>query len=188
MPRKLKVFRAHLGFYDTVVAVPSKKAALQAWGSRQDLFREGFAKPADDPDAVQDALARPGVVLRRPFGSTERFSENPGLPRVGGPAPKGRAAAARRKAEEEKAKKQAELRRLADERRRRKEEAQARNQAVVRRARDQQQEAKKQAELRRIKREEERALREVAKRREELARQEADIRRQFDSRRGKLDR
>ena len=32
MPRPLKVFRAHLGFYDTVVAVPSQKAAAEAWG------------------------------------------------------------------------------------------------------------------------------------------------------------
>lgn len=42
MPR-LKVFRAQMGFFDSVIAAPSQKAALEAWGARQDLFHEGFA-------------------------------------------------------------------------------------------------------------------------------------------------
>lgn len=78
MPR-LKAFQAHLGFFDTVVAAPSQKAALQAWGSRQDLFRDGTAKPASDPDAVSAALAHPGVVLKRLAGSKDPFSEQPPL-------------------------------------------------------------------------------------------------------------
>jgi hypothetical protein len=82
MPRPLKVFRAHLGFYDTAVAAPSRAAALKAWGSRQNLFREGVASETKDPQAVTAALARPGVVLRRPVGSNAPFSENPGLPQI----------------------------------------------------------------------------------------------------------
>jgi hypothetical protein len=82
MPRPLKTFQAHLGFYDTVVAAPSRAAALRAWGSRQDLFRDGSAKPANDPAAIAAATAKPGVVLRRPAGSNAPFSENPGLPQV----------------------------------------------------------------------------------------------------------
>jgi len=82
MARTLKTFQAHLGFYDTVVAVPSQAAALKAWGSRQNLFRDGLAKPADDPAAIAAATAKPGVVLRRPAGSNAPFSENPGLPQV----------------------------------------------------------------------------------------------------------
>ncbi|HEX3486856.1 MAG TPA: hypothetical protein VHT51_17520 [Micropepsaceae bacterium] len=82
MARALKTFQAHLGFYDTVVAVPSQAAALKAWGSRQNLFRDGLAKPADDPAAIAAATAKPGVVLRRPAGSKAPFSENPGLPQV----------------------------------------------------------------------------------------------------------
>jgi hypothetical protein len=37
MPRPLKVFRAHLGFYDTVVAVPSQK-------KREDARRAAVAE------------------------------------------------------------------------------------------------------------------------------------------------
>lgn len=82
MPRPLKVYQAHLGFYDTVVAAPSQAAALKAWGSRQNLFRDGSAKPTDDKAAIAAATAKPGMVLRRPAGSNAPFSENPGLPRV----------------------------------------------------------------------------------------------------------
>jgi colicin import membrane protein len=82
MPRPLKTFQAHLGFYDTVVAAPSRAAALKAWGSRQNLFRDGSASETKDAQAVTAALAKPGVVLRRPAGSSAPFSENPGLPRI----------------------------------------------------------------------------------------------------------
>ena len=82
MPRHLKVFQAHLGFYDTAVAAPSRAAALKAWGSRQNLFREGVASETKDAQAVTAALAKPGVVLRRPVGSNAPFSENPDLPQI----------------------------------------------------------------------------------------------------------
>jgi hypothetical protein len=94
MGRALKTFQAHLGFYDTVVAAPSQAAALKAWGSRRDLFREGFAKASDDPAAIAAASAKPGVVLRRAAGSKAPFSENPALPQISNapkppkPAPK----------------------------------------------------------------------------------------------------
>lgn len=83
-PRPLKVFRTHLGFFDTIIAAPSMKAALEAWGARQNLFHEGLAEVTNDPKAVMAALARPGVVLRRAAGSDAAFSENPGLPMVRG--------------------------------------------------------------------------------------------------------
>ena len=82
MPRALKTFQAHLGFYDTVVAAPSRAAALKAWGSRQDLFRDGQAKETKDLQAIAAATAKPGVVLRRPVGSAAPFSENPELPKL----------------------------------------------------------------------------------------------------------
>ena len=82
MARPLKVFQAHLGFYDTAVAAPSRAAALKAWGSRQNLFREGVASETKDAQAVTAALAKPGVVLRRPVGTNAPFSENPDLPKV----------------------------------------------------------------------------------------------------------
>ena len=81
MPR-LKAFQAHLGFFDTIVAAPSQKAALEAWGSRQNLFRDGTARPASDPAAIAAALAHPGVVLKRLAGSKNPFSEQPPLPKA----------------------------------------------------------------------------------------------------------
>lgn len=71
---RLKVFTAAMGFYDTVVAAPSQKAALEAWGVHRNLFADGGAAAIDDPAAAAAALAHPGVVLRRPLGSTEPFA------------------------------------------------------------------------------------------------------------------
>jgi len=72
MARKLKVFRTHLGFYDLIVAAPSQKAALEAWGASPHLFSQGFAAVETDPRLVGAALKKPGVVLRRQFGSKSR--------------------------------------------------------------------------------------------------------------------
>jgi colicin import membrane protein len=79
MARRLKVFRTHLGFYDMIVAAPSQKAAAQAWGADPHLFAQGFAKITTDPELVKAALDKPGVVLRRQFGSDVEFSENASL-------------------------------------------------------------------------------------------------------------
>src|SRR5688572_9369193 len=73
MPR-LKVYASPQGFYETVVAAPSQKAALEAWGTHQDLFASGMAKVVtDDDEAIAAAVARPGEVLSRPAGSREAF-------------------------------------------------------------------------------------------------------------------
>jgi hypothetical protein len=81
--RRLKVFQAPFGFYDTIVAVPSRAAALRAWETRQDLFAFGQAHEIDDPAAVAAALAQPGVVLKRAVGSTEPYAvEATSLPEV----------------------------------------------------------------------------------------------------------
>lgn len=77
MARPLKVFRGHFGFYDTVIAAPSQKAALAAWGLSSNAFADGAAAVTNDVHAVEAALAKPGVVLRRPFGSKGPFKENP---------------------------------------------------------------------------------------------------------------
>jgi outer membrane biosynthesis protein TonB len=70
---KLKVFSAPQGFYETVVAAPSQKAALDAWGTRQNLFAEGMAKLETDAAVVKAALAHPGQVLSRPAGDKGAF-------------------------------------------------------------------------------------------------------------------
>jgi hypothetical protein len=71
--RKLKVFQAQFGFYDTVVAAPSQAAALRAWGTRQNLFASGDAKVVTDEAAVAAATAQPETPLRRAIGSTDPF-------------------------------------------------------------------------------------------------------------------
>jgi hypothetical protein len=82
MPRKLKTYQTSQGFYDLAVATPSMKAALDAWGSKQNLFHQGFAKETDDSEVVAAAMAKPGVVLRRPIGSDQPFREHADLPTV----------------------------------------------------------------------------------------------------------
>jgi hypothetical protein len=74
--RTLKVFQARLGFYDTVVAVPSKAAALRAWVTHRDLFEDGEAVIATDEAAIAAALAHPDVALRRPAGTSGRSRSN----------------------------------------------------------------------------------------------------------------
>ena len=69
MARKLKTYTTSAGFFDLAVAAPSMKAALEAWGSRNNLFQHGFARVSEDPKIVAATMAHPGVVLRRPVGS-----------------------------------------------------------------------------------------------------------------------
>jgi colicin import membrane protein len=76
---KTKTFQSSLGFYDLAVAAPSK-AALEAWGAGSNLFHQGFASETDDPDVVAAAMSKPGVVLKRPAGSSGRFDEHSDLP------------------------------------------------------------------------------------------------------------
>ncbi len=80
MPRKLKTYQTSLGFYDLAIAAPSMKAALEAWGAGSNLFHQGAATETEDPDVVAVTMAKPGVVLKRPAGSTGRFAEQSDLP------------------------------------------------------------------------------------------------------------
>jgi hypothetical protein len=80
MARKLKTFQTSLGFFDLAIAAPSMKAALEAWGADSNLFHQGAAKESQDPDVVAATMAAPGVVLKRPVGSSGPFRENADLP------------------------------------------------------------------------------------------------------------
>ena len=81
--RKLKVFQAQFGFYDTVVAASSQAAALRAWGTRQNLFASGDARPTTDETAIVAALEHPETPLRRAVGSNDPFQLEPAnLPKV----------------------------------------------------------------------------------------------------------
>src|SRR6478735_935112 len=80
MPRKLKTYQTSQGFYDLAIAAPSMKAALEAWGASSNLFHQGFAKESEDGKVIAAAMAKPGIVLRRPVGSDAAFSEHSELP------------------------------------------------------------------------------------------------------------
>jgi hypothetical protein len=70
MARKLKTYQTSLGFFDLAVAAPSMKAALEAWGADSNLFHQGAARQSEDPHIVAATMAAPGVVLKRPVGSS----------------------------------------------------------------------------------------------------------------------
>ncbi len=80
MPRKLTTYQTSLGFFELAVAAPSMKAALEAWGSKSNVFHQGFAKEVRNPAIIAAAMAKPGVVLRRAVGSNDTFKENAELP------------------------------------------------------------------------------------------------------------
>ena len=75
---------------------------------KRDLFREGFASISNDAEPVGEALKRPGVVLRRAYGSKDPFREDPALPKLKGVKKSTRSAAADRAKDEER-KRQAEF-------------------------------------------------------------------------------
>ena len=78
--RRLKVYESRIGFYDTVVSAPSRAAALRAWGTHQNLFADGEAREAQDRQAIEAALAHPGLPLRRGAGTQDGFSLKPNPP------------------------------------------------------------------------------------------------------------
>lgn len=80
MAGKLKTYQTSLGFFDLAVAAPSMKAALEAWGADSNLFHQGAAKQTEDPDVIAATMAAPGVVLKRPVGSSGPFKEQAELP------------------------------------------------------------------------------------------------------------
>lgn len=69
--RRLKVFRTPIGFHDAYVAAPSRKAALQAWGSDADLFARGVAEEVTDEALMREPLEQPGTIVRRLRGTAE---------------------------------------------------------------------------------------------------------------------
>jgi colicin import membrane protein len=82
MPRKLKTYVTSQGFYDLAVAAPSMKAALEAWGASSNLFHQGFAKETRDSKIIAATMAKPGVILQRPVGTSEPFHEHAHLPTI----------------------------------------------------------------------------------------------------------
>ncbi|HWH17669.1 MAG TPA: hypothetical protein VNT77_04940 [Allosphingosinicella sp.] len=70
-PTKLKVFRTPIGFHDAYVATPTKKAAIEAWGTDKNIFARGEAEEVTDPALTAEPLASPGAVIKRLRGTAE---------------------------------------------------------------------------------------------------------------------
>jgi hypothetical protein len=51
-----------------MVAVPSQRAALAAWGTTTNLFASGDASVVEDLALQAEALAHPGQVIKKPRG------------------------------------------------------------------------------------------------------------------------
>lgn len=81
MARKLKTYVTSLGFFDQAIAAPSMKAALQAWGAESNLFHQGAARESDDPAVIAATMEKPGVLLKRPVGSSGAYKEHAELPK-----------------------------------------------------------------------------------------------------------
>jgi colicin import membrane protein len=82
MPRKLRTYITTSGFYDLAVAAPSMKAALEIWGSKANLFQQGFASETNDAAIVKAAMEHPGTILRRPVGTRGAFKQHADLPEL----------------------------------------------------------------------------------------------------------
>jgi hypothetical protein len=65
MAPRLKVFTWSDGFHAFTVAVSSRPKALEAWGSKQDLFATGLASELNGGPDYDAALAAPGEVIER---------------------------------------------------------------------------------------------------------------------------
>ena len=65
MAPRLKVFTWSDGFHAFTVAVSSRPKALEAWGSKQDLFATGLASELSGGPDYDAALAAPGEVIQR---------------------------------------------------------------------------------------------------------------------------
>ncbi|HYD26657.1 hypothetical protein [Brevundimonas sp.] len=65
MARKLKVFCYSDGFHSWTVAASSRAKALEAWGVKRDLFKDGSAREIDVGPDKAAALAAPGELIER---------------------------------------------------------------------------------------------------------------------------
>ena len=65
MAPRLKVFTWSDGFHAFTVATSSRPKALEAWGSKQDLFATGLASQLTGGPDYDAALASPGEVVER---------------------------------------------------------------------------------------------------------------------------
>ena len=65
MAARLKVFTWSDGFHAFTIATTSRPKALEAWGSKQDLFASGLASELSGGPDYDAAIAAPNEVIER---------------------------------------------------------------------------------------------------------------------------
>ena len=93
MARRLKVFSYSDGFHSWTVAAPSRARALEAWGVRRDLFKDGSAQEIDTGPDRDAALASPGELIERGLAVDIGKVERTAAPRAKKPRVNARAQA-----------------------------------------------------------------------------------------------
>lgn len=97
MARKLKVFCYSDGFHSWTVAASSRAKALDAWGVKRDLFKDGAAREIDLGPDREAALAAPGELIERglavDIGEVERVKPRKAKPEPEKPKPDAKARA-----------------------------------------------------------------------------------------------
>ncbi|MBU1520171.1 MAG: hypothetical protein KJ728_01960, partial [Alphaproteobacteria bacterium] len=91
MAPRLKVFTWSDGFHAFTVAASSRPKALEAWGSKQDLFATGLASQLSGGPDHDAALAAPGEVIERGLAIDVGKIGKAARPKASGP-PKARRA------------------------------------------------------------------------------------------------
>ncbi len=94
MARALKVFSWSDGFHSWTVAATSRAKALDAWGVKRDLFKDGSAVEAAEGPDREAALQAPGELIERglsvDIGKVEK-TRAPKAPKPRGPSAKDQA-------------------------------------------------------------------------------------------------
>lgn len=94
MARALKVFSYSDGFHSWTVAATSRARALEAWGVKRDVFKDGSAVEAAEGPDREAALQAPGELIERglsvDIGKVEK-TRVPKTPKARGPSAKDQA-------------------------------------------------------------------------------------------------
>jgi hypothetical protein len=81
MARKLKTYQTSLGFFRAGDSCAVDEGGSGGVGRRQQPLPPGRSEESDDPDVIAATMAKPGVVLKRPVGSSGPYKEHAELPR-----------------------------------------------------------------------------------------------------------
>jgi hypothetical protein len=83
MARKLKIYTTSAGFFDLAIAAPSMKAALEAWGSRTNLFHQALPKYLTIRTRLLPRWPTPVSCCGEPSGRTTHSAKTPNSHELG---------------------------------------------------------------------------------------------------------